>query len=196
MEREPMIHVFLYSHYADWEIAYLLPEFVENGHKHITFSLTDEPVNSLGSMKVIPDQVFSKISKDDVSLLILPGGDFWEKFENQEFEDFVMNLREKRVPIAAICGATLYLAKIGVLNDSPHTSNSLQYLKNEPKYKGELLYQNDLAVSEDGLITSGGFASIEFSLEVLKTMEVYSPSDCKIWYQAFKHGENPPEENP
>lgn len=71
--------------------------------------------------------------------------------------------------IAAICGATLGLANEGYLDSRKHTSNDLEYMKMVcPNYKGETLYENGPAVSDENLVTASGIAPLEFAVEVLK----------------------------
>jgi putative intracellular protease/amidase len=80
------------------------------------------------------------------------------------------------VPIAAICGATVFLAKTGIFKDGiQHTSNSLDYLQNTvPEYSEQAFYMDAYAVSDEGVVTASGAASVEFTYQILKTLQVYN----------------------
>jgi len=183
------IHVFLHSHYADWEIAYLLPELVEQKRRVTTFALTKNPVKSLGGLTVVPDKAFADLDRASIQALILPGGDFWPTFEHAGLCDLICDVAAERKPIAGICAATTYMARIGLLDRVKHTSNDLTYLKTVvPDYRAERLYQQQLAVADGDVITASGLGAVEFTYEVLKKLKIYDAGECDRWFKAYKHG--------
>lgn len=100
-----------------------------------------------------------------------------------------MELYTSKKPIAAICAATSFLGKTGILDDIKHTSNDLHYLKGiAPDYKGEDLYQNTLAFTDRHIITANGIAPIEFAREVFRMVNLYSEDHLEKWFQLFKNG--------
>ncbi|HXY35190.1 MAG TPA: DJ-1/PfpI family protein [Planctomycetaceae bacterium] len=194
------VHVFLNDEYADWELGYLLPELVsppdpgikKNVRKVVTFGLTDQPVRSMGGLKVAPDTSIDQINPNEIDALILPGGMFWEKFSNSRLDDLVKSVAKRCLLVAAICAATGYLGRIGLLNEVGHTSNSLAFLKRfAPSYRGDAFYQNALAAAERGIVTASGLAPVDFTHKVLQALAVYEPKTLELWYRAFKHGEDP-----
>jgi len=184
------IYVFLFNGFSDWEISYLTPEISKSEEfELIYFSKDGNPVTSMGGLLITPTTSLNELRIDDVSMLILPGGTAWEKGDNNEIENLVRNLFEKRKPIAAICAATTYLGQLGFLNDLKHTSNDINYLKSiAPDYCGDKNYQNSFAVTDKNIITANGIASIEFAREVFKSIELYSDSNIEKWFQLFKNG--------
>jgi hypothetical protein len=91
--------------------------------------------------------------------------------------------------IAAICGATIYLGRKGLLNNLKHTSNDLYYLKGvAPEYSGEKSYVNSLAVTDENLITANSIAPIEFAREIFTKLKLRSDNDIEKWFQLFKNG--------
>lgn len=89
--------------------------------------------------------------------------------------------------VAAICGATEALANMGYLDFRKHTSNDLEYLKMVcPNYKGEPFYEKKPAVSDENLVTASGLAPLEFTIEVLKKLDVFAPDTLHAWYNLNK----------
>lgn len=60
-------------------------------------------------------------------MLILPGGEAWDAGENSKILESAKALLEADIPVAGICGATAGLARAGILDDIPHTSNAKEY---------------------------------------------------------------------
>ena len=72
-------------------------------------------------------------------MLILPGGERWESCGNAEAIEFARVFFVEGIPVAAICAATLALARAGMLDDFHHTSNSREYLACERLPRRQLL---------------------------------------------------------
>ena len=184
------IYVFLFDGYSDWEISYTTPEIINSKEYVIkTFSLDGRNIKSMGGLNVYPDMPLSEIDNGDVAMLILPGGKAWEERTLNEIIPFVKTLRSSDIPVAAICGATLFLADIGFLDNIKHTSNAREYLlAMSPAYKGKNLYQEVLAVCDDHIITASGIAPIEFAREIFLKLALYEPPMIEKWFQLFKNG--------
>jgi len=184
------IFVFLFDGFSDWEIAYLTPEIKKNEKfELIYFSHNGKSVLSMGGLHILPNISLEEINSNEVEMLILPGGTAWEKGENNFIDSFVNELFIKEKTIASICGATIYLARKGLLNNLKHTSNDLHYLKGvAPEYLGEESYINSLAVTDKNLITANGIAPIEFAREIFTKLKLRSDNDIEKWFQLFKNG--------
>ena len=101
--------------------------------------------------------------------------------------NLIPELLNQNVTIAAICGATVALAKNGILNNRKHTSNDKEFLKMIcPDYSGEENYLNKPAVIDNNLITASWLAPLEFSYEVFKKMNVMKSETLEAWYQLYK----------
>lgn len=184
------IYVFLFDGFSDWEIAYLTPEIKKNEKFKLTyFSKNGNPVLSMGGLRVTPDISLEDVVIDEVDMLVLPGGAAWENDENNEIEHLVKHQFASRKGIAAICAATTYLGKHGVLDNLKHTSNDLNYLKEiAPQYLGEKNYINTLAVTDEHVITANGIAPIEFAKEIFIKLKLYDLDTAEKWFQLFKNG--------
>lgn len=118
---------------ADWEIGYLTAEldsgryFAESGARMPvrTAGLSLDPVTTKGGLRLVPDTTVDRITAEDAGVLILPGGDTWLEPVHDPVLAKAVELLEARVPVAAVCGATMALANAGLLNERPHTSNNL-----------------------------------------------------------------------
>jgi putative intracellular protease/amidase len=98
-------------------------------------------------------------------------------------------LTTARTPIAAICGATVGIARAGLLKGRKHTSNGLDYLKQQvTDYAAEADYVDALAVRDRGLITASGLGAVEFAREIFAELGVFSAEEREEWYRLFKTG--------
>ncbi|MEF2146241.1 MAG: DJ-1/PfpI family protein [Desulfovibrionaceae bacterium] len=187
-------HVLLFHGYADWEIGYILAELKRLGNiQVVSVGFSDKPVFSMGGLKVQPEKQLSEIDPSEVLLFILPGGMMWEQsYPMDNVHSFLKILDTAEVPIAAICAATTVLAKAGILQGRKHTSNSLQYLcTHVPEYTGQNDYVSELAVTDEHITTASGLGSIEFTMNIMESLDIATPTVRKFWYRAFKYGEYP-----
>jgi putative intracellular protease/amidase len=89
--------------------------------------------------------------------------------------------------VAAICGATVGLARMGLLDSRSHTSNDLEYMKMIcPHYRGEKYYERVPAVTDDNLVTASGIAPLEFAMHVLKVLDVFTPETLDSWFKLYQ----------
>ncbi len=187
-------YVLLFDGYADWELGYILPELGRLGNiPVVTAGFSDAPVLSMGGLRVQPDKRLAGVSLDDALLFILPGGMLWEgEYPKQEIETILLELDERKIPMAAICAATTVLARAGLLDDRKHTSNSLKYLRDHaPNYSGMDRYVNELAVTDGHVTTASGLGSVEFAMRIMEALDIATPDMRAFWFRAFKHGEYP-----
>lgn len=185
------IYVYLFDGYSDWEIGYLMPELrQDNRYTVLTVSDTGADVVSMGGMKVSVDASLADIDPANMRLLVLVGGQMWEE-NTKDFtnlDSVVYGMYQRKLPIAAICGATLYLAHKGMLDQVQHTSNALFYMQGlVSSYQGEAKYVNEPSVTDEHIITATGIAPIEFTREIMKELN-FNEEYINRWYQLFKYG--------
>lgn len=188
------VFLFVFDTMADWETSFAVagihnPRYQQQPGRYrvVTVAATRKPVVTMGGLRVIPETTLAEIDSNDAAMLILPGGETWESHSNMEAIDIARVFFIESIPIAAICGATFALARAGMLDDFHHTSNSRDYLI-ASGYRGEKFYCNVPAVTDEGVITASGLAPLEFAREILKTLDVYTPSALEAWYSLFKFG--------
>lgn len=194
MESIKIIYLFLFNTLSDWEIGYVTaginnPMMQINPKKYQlkTFSIDGKPIRTIGGLKITPDLSMTEVSITDAAMLILPGGNGWDDGGNQEIIPLAKTFHENQIKVAAICGATLGLAKCGLLDSIQHTSNSKNYLLNS-HYSGGKYYINELSVSNAGIITASGTAPLEFARDIFKELNLYKDEVLKAWYKLFKTG--------
>ena len=133
------VHVLLVDGFADWEPAHALAELRRHGGYRVeSVGLTTSAVESMGGMRVVPSKTLGTVVADDVAVFILPGGDRWEQQPIEPaLEAKLRELDDRQVPLAAICGATLAIAQLGLIRGRRHTSNGLAYLESHvPRIRG------------------------------------------------------------
>ncbi|MET0339970.1 MAG: DJ-1/PfpI family protein [Polyangiales bacterium] len=191
---EQAVHVVVFDGLPDWEPALALAALRDASIPVRTVGFTSEPVITAAGMRVVPDLALEEIDPTRVKLLIVPGGDHWEAsgYPVSAFESLLAQLRTANVPVAAICGATVALARAGSFEGKAHTGNGRQWLKSiVPSYAGEDLYQEELAVRQDGLITAPGSAPVEFAREVIRELDAMPQDRLEHWFTLFKTGRLP-----
>ena len=184
--------LFLFDGYADWEPALAVAGLNKYSDVAIrTFSVDGRPVASMGGLAVQPQSALSDLRADEVDLLLIPGGDAWEAGPeaNREIVPLVRALVDARKPVAAICGATILLGEMGLLDAIPHTSNGPGYLEEHcPAYRGGALFQLQPCVSSGGIITANGAAMIEFAGAVYQAFQIFDEPTLAGVQELYKSG--------
>ncbi|KYG65903.1 hypothetical protein AZI86_02175 [Bdellovibrio bacteriovorus] len=193
---EKSIVVYLPEGFADWEGAFLLPELRQAHKKVIIASATGESVRSIGGLSVVPERSIQEVEPGSIEALILVGSDSWpDPKQNQKVLELTGKLIKENVLVAGICAATVALARIGLLDNRPHTSNNLDLLKQlVPTYSGEKFYSKKLAVADGNLITASGVGAIEFTQAVMNHLKMFTADYRKHWFELFKNAVTPPPE--
>lgn len=180
---------------ADWEYGHLLAgltmaEQAAPGRFKLVVA-SDSPaecVTTMGGLRLRPDLQVGELNLDDAAVLILPGSDTWGSGH-----DAILRVAEDLLlagtPVAAICGATLGLARAGILDDAPHTSNAPEFLLGTPGYHGANHYRPEKTVSAGNLITAPATAPIEFAKAVFERLEFFPQPIVDAWYGLYTTGE-------
>lgn len=189
-----IVYLYVFDTMADWEIGYLTAElnsgrFFKKGlapSKIVTVGIEKTPVTTMGGLKILPDVNVDECSIENADALILPGGNTWTEKIHEPILAKAEQCLMKGVVLAAICGAIVGLARKGLLESRWHTGNDLNYLKMIcPDYAGEKYYKYETVVTDGKLITAG-IASLEFSLHVLRALDVFSEKTLDAWYNLYR----------
>lgn len=180
---------------ADWEYGYLVAglamaeEAVPGRFRLVVAS--DGPVDqvtTMGGMRVRPDVQLSDVDPEDITALILPGANNWADGHEAALR-LAGSLLRAGVPVAAICGGTLGLARAGLLNDRPHTSNAREYLQGAREYSGAEHYRDENAVTDGDLITAPATSPIDFARAVFERLEALPQPVIDAWYGLYTTGD-------
>jgi putative intracellular protease/amidase len=141
----------------------------------------------MGGLCILPDMTLDELVPAESAMLILPGGQAWESSANARAVEKAARFVAQGAPVAAICAATLALARIGVLDRRLHTSNDAGYLA-ASCYRGGEYYRQVPAITDRNVITAAGTAPIEFACEIFKLLDLYEPQTLEAWYELYRHG--------
>ena len=183
---------------AECEIGYILQAFsmeklLKNGTKEFevkTVGFNKEPVLTLGGLTIVPDYSISEVDFNASTALLLPGSSTWGSKENQEILEKAQECLNKNILVGAICGATLALADYGILDKFKHTSNSLEYLKFllQKLCRTELVMFVLISVLDRNLVTASSAGSLEWTKNILKSLNVYSDKKITAFYNYYSTG--------
>ena len=193
--KKSTIHLFVFDTMSDWEYGHRIaginnPQFLKTPgrFKVKTVALSDRPITTRGGLRMVPDLTLDKLMPTSSGMLILPGGEAWDKKKNKEAALLAADFLTKEIPVAAICGATVGLARIGLLDNVPHTSNSKEYIA-ATGYIGSAFYKSKPTVKSGQLITASAMSALEFARDVFAILDVYSEATLTAWYQLYKTGD-------
>lgn len=177
---EKAVYLLVVDGFADWEPAHAVAELRRQGQYRVeSVGLTRDAVVTMGGLRVLPSATVTEIDPADVAVFILPGGDRWEHSPLEpELEQLLRRLDANGVPLAAICAATLAIARLGLLRGRRHTSNGLEYIRSHVRdYADADSYVDIPAVRDRGLITASGLGDVEFARELFEQLDVLSAED-------------------
>jgi putative intracellular protease/amidase len=112
----------------------------------------------------------------------------WDAGGGEEFAAAAGLFLAADVPVAAICGATLGLARAGLLDDRRHTSSAAEYLAASGYTDGEH-YADARAVVDQGVITVGPDAPVQFASAVLGELGLLAESALSAYEAVFADGD-------
>ena len=163
----------LTENFADWETA-LLNSTARLYYGFYTQFATPGgmPVTSSGGMLVTPQLALEDIVLDELDLLMVCGGSYWQSGKAPDLSPLLRAARDNNIVLAGICDGTRVLAQAGVLDTVRHTSNSADNLL-QTGYAGAALYQDvPWAVADQRIVTAPGTAPVTFTREVLRALGI------------------------
>jgi len=194
MKMSKEVLLFLTDQWADWEASHAIVgiSFAEQ-YTVKTMGIDKQPKASIGGIRAEIDYSIEDYRNfDNLAMIILTGSFSWGETRYDEIADFVKKANKVGVPIAAICGATIFLAKHGFLNNIRHTGDELEYfekmLENEEGYKGQEHFSVKQVINDGGFITANETAALEFAREIFLTLKTDTDEEINSWYGKHKHG--------
>jgi transcriptional regulator GlxA family with amidase domain len=189
------VYFLAFDGFADWHAAQALCEIRRPGEWRLqTVGFSLQPVLSMGGLRLLPELTLDEMELDRAALLIVPGGYVWERGQGDEAAEAARRVHSAGAPVAAVDSGVLVLARAGLLDACRHTGSWPGHIGTHvPTYTGADQFDASvLAVSDGGVITASQLGSVEFAREVIRTLDLYSPSDREHWFRLFKHALPPP----
>jgi len=191
-------YVYVLDALADWELGHVTAELnsgqyfkCPGGRVPVrTVGASGEPVVTKGGFTIVPDLTVEDIRPETCAVLLLPGADTWQDPRHRPILAKTAELLDSGCLVAAICGATAALAEAGLLDNRPHTSNSLEFLTFFcPNYRGASFYRDEPVVVDGRLITTGSAGALLLAREVMRRLDVMSGEALEAWYNYYSTGE-------
>lgn len=198
IQMEKIIYVYLLDTMADWELAYVLSAInmkemqrkTKTKYTVKTVGQTTEPIRTMGGLTVTPDCSISEIDTEKIAALLLPGASTWDSPQHKSLLKEVPIYLEKGILVAAICGATLALANLSILDTRKHTSSALEFLIGfSPTYQGQDYYQDALSTIDNNLITASPAGALLFAKQILNALAIFPSPMIEAWYNYYLTGE-------
>ena len=116
--------IVLSEGYADWECGLLMATARhECGAETVVLTPRGSDVTSLGGVCVKASGRAEDALPADFDVLVLCGGTIWQSGDVPDLSAPVGRFVDAGKPVAAICDATLALARMSLLDDRAHTGN-------------------------------------------------------------------------
>lgn len=171
---------------ADWEYGYLVAGLaMAGGRLRVVAAPGVTEVRTKGGLRLLVDAPVAEAG--DFAALVLPGADTWGS-GHDEVLGLAGRALAEGVTVAGICGATLGLARAGLLDDRAHTSNAPDYLATSG-YRGADHYRDEKVVVDGPLITAPATAPIDFARALFERLELFPAPVVEAWYGLYTTGE-------
>ncbi len=191
------IYVYILDTLADWELGYVTSElnsgrFFKKDAQRIslkTVSCSKEPIRTMGGLTIMPDCLIEDMVVNKTSVLLLPGSNTWSDTKHGAIIEKASEFLSVGAVVGAICGATVALANVGLLDNCPHTSNGVGFLEMvSPSYKGQSFYIDDLSVADNNLITASSTGALLWAKQIIEHLGVFQSNTLEAWYKYFSTG--------
>src|SRR5580700_4739168 len=188
-----MVHLFIFNAMEDWEASLAIaainsPQFqsVPGRYRVVTVASSLEPVTTMGGVPIQPDVALRTVTPESSAMLILPGGRSWESDAHAEALQLASRFMASGTPVAAICAATLALARAGFLDRLRHSADAREYLISS-SHRGTAFYCGMPSIGGNGTISAAAAAPVDFAREIFRMLNLYSRGAGEARYAMFKH---------
>ncbi|GAA0061941.1 DJ-1/PfpI family protein [Clostridium sp. CTA-1] len=193
-----IIYLYILESMAEWEVSYILQaismeSMLKKQNREFvikTVSTSKNPIKTIGGLTITSDCLLNEMDEDNMVALLLPGAESWNSEENNQILEKALSYIDRGILVGAICGATLALADLKVLDKFKHTSNSLDYLTLFSKqYSGKELYVNSPAVIDCNLITASSAGGLLWAKHIIQYLNVFPCEIIESWYNYYSTGD-------
>ncbi len=110
------IHLFVFDGFSDWEPSRAIAQ-LNGSFRVLTVAAEPAPLSTAGGLRIVPDLTLDRLLPAHSALMILPDGKTWRIGGNREAARKAAEFLRAGIPVAAIGGAALALARTGLLGD-------------------------------------------------------------------------------
>lgn len=187
-----IVHLFVFDAMADWEAALAVaavnsPQFQSVlTYRVVTMAATLAPVTTMNGVRIQPDVALDAVTPDASAMLILPGGRAWETGANTEALRLASRFVAAGVPVAAMCAATVALARAGFLDRLQQSGDAREFLISSG-YRGTAFYCGVPSIVGKNAIAASPVAPVDFAREIFRMLNLYASSSSESRYAMFKH---------
>lgn len=165
------VAIILTPGFADWEYALIAgtggPFY---GLDVRFFSPETGKIRSQGGLVTVISHELADIPEWSPEVVTVISGTVWTTDAAPDLDGLLKAHHSQGGVVAGICGGTLALARAGLLDQTPHTSNNADFLKEHaPKYTGaEHFCVSASAVTGERVITAPGTAPVSFAAAIFE----------------------------
>ena len=194
-----IIYLYILETMAEWEVGNILQgismeSMLKNQNVEFevkTVSIKKNPIKTIGGLRITPDCTIAEIDENNIVALLLPGATTWNSDENNFILQKALEYIENGILVGAICGATLALANLRILERFKHTSNSLEYLNMfSNEYNGRDLYVESVSVIDRNLVTASSAGGLLWAKNIMEYLNVYENDILDSWYNYYLTGKS------
>ena len=190
-----MVHLFIFDAMEDWEAALAVaainsPQFqsVPGRYRVVTVASNLAPITTTGGVLIRPDVALQDVTPDSSAMLILPGGRSWDSDAHAEALQLASRFMASGTPVAAICAATVALARAGFLDRLRHAGDAREYLISSG-HRGTAFYCGMPSIGGNGTVSASAAAPVDFAREIFRMLNLYSRGAGEARYAMFKHAD-------
>lgn len=167
------VAIILTQGFADWEYALIAGTGGSFYGLDVQFFAPETgKVRSQGGLVAVVSQTLDEILKWSPDAIVIVGGTVWASEQAPNINNLLQAQHSSDGVVAGICGGTLALARAELLNDTPHTSNDVDFLvENAKEYAGAKHFSKSAsAISKNRIITAPGTAPVSFTAAIFESI--------------------------
>lgn len=166
------VAVILTQGFADWEYALVAGTGGPFYGLDVRFFAPEiGEVRSQGGLVAVVSHRLDEIPQWSPQVVVVVGGTIWASENAPDIGGVLKGQHTGGGVVAGICGGTLALARAGLLNETPHTSNDADFLgQNAKGYSGSVHFRESAAaISSNRVLTAPGTAPVSFTAAIFES---------------------------
>lgn len=186
MSKIKNVIVILHPKFAEFQIGHTLFLLKKVGNANIiTATIDGNPVESIGGLNVHADVSLEQLKIDQANLLLIPGGDgIQEVINEKKLSEILVKTFDSNIPIAASCGATVLVAKAGILKKKKFTCAMKTYEHHRSLFE-HATYTGTNVQIDDSIITAKATACAELAIKIGDLLNMFKDDNQREKLNSF-----------